>query len=151
MLVPCEDRSASTAWIRRHEPVSVSICSNVDREPKCFINKDQSLLVDDMMKCLGNISDEVYKLATEKWDYVFTELEEREKAFEPLPDDSDETAQQKQYSLEKLRALQGSFHHYCRQCPVLGFNSSNYDLNLVKTSLLTWLRNDKREKKQRDG
>ena len=147
VLIPCEERSAKTAWIRRHEPVSVSICSNVDRVPKCFVNEDPSLLVNDMMKSLGEISNKVYKMAMEKWSYVFTQLEELEKSFEPQSNDGDEVAEQKQYSLEKLRALQNSFDHYCRQCPVLGFNSSNYDLNLVKSSLLTWLRKDKRPKK----
>ena len=75
---------------------------------------------------------------------------EREKVFESLPDDSHETVQQKQYLLEKLHALQNSFGHYCRQCPVLGFNSSNYDLNIVKTSLLTWVRKNKKMKKHCD-
>ena len=103
-----------------------------------------------MLKYLGEISDDVYEMAKQKWSYVYTQLQEMEKAFQPVPDEGEDVADAKQKSLEKLRALQGSFDHYCRQCPVLGFNSSNYDLNLVMSSLLKWLLNDKRPKRQGD-
>ena len=43
---------------------------------------------------------------------------------------------------EKLTRLLGSLHHYCRQIPMLGFNSAKYDLNLVKSHLIPWLRWD---------
>ena len=150
VLIPCDEQTAKTAWIRRHEPVSVSICSNVRRDPQCFINQDQTSLIKEMMEYLGEISDEVYETAKQKWSYVFTQLEEMEKAFQPQPGEGEDVADIKQKSLEKLRALQGSFDHYCRQCPVVGFNSSNYDLNLVSSSLLKWLLNDKRPKRQGD-
>ena len=81
---------------------------------------------------------------------MFESLPDDSDETESLPDDSVETAQQKQYLLEKLHALHNSFGHYYRQCPVFGFNSSNYDLNIVKTSLLTWVRKDKRSKKHCD-
>ena len=45
-------------------------------------------------------------------------------------------------SLRKLRSLLGSLYHYCRQVPVLGFNSARYDLNLAKSHLIPWLRAD---------
>ena len=36
---------------------------------------------------------------------------------------------------KKITALKQRFEHYCSCTPVLGFNSSKYDLNLVKTKL----------------
>ena len=81
---------------------------------------------------------------------MFESLPDDSDETESLPDDSVETAQQKQYLLEKLHALHNSFGHYYRQCPVFGFNSSNYDLNIVKTSLLTWVRKNKKMKKHCD-
>ena len=45
-------------------------------------------------------------------------------------------------TLDNFQRLQGSLNHYCRQVPVLGFNSARYDLNLVKSQLIPWLRAD---------
>ena len=52
---------------------------------------------------------------------------------------------------EKLTRLLGSLYHYCRQIPVLGFNSAKYDLNLVKSQLIPWLRRDADPNKDDDG
>ena len=52
---------------------------------------------------------------------------------------------------EKLTRLLGSLYHYCRQIPVLGFNSAKYDLNLVKSQLIPWLRRDVDPNKDDDG
>ena len=55
-------------------------------------------------------------------------------------------------TLDKLTRLLGSLYHYCRQIPVLGFNNAKYDLNLVKSYLIPWLRADvdpdKKEEKE---
>ena len=37
--------------------------------------------------------------------------------------------------ISKIENLRASFSNYCRCVPVLGFNSSKYDLNLVKSKL----------------
>ena len=52
---------------------------------------------------------------------------------------------------EKLTRLLGSIYHYCRQIPVLGFNSAKYDLNLVKSQLIPWLWRDVDPNKDDDG
>ena len=44
--------------------------------------------------------------------------------------------------MKKISGLLGYFQHHCRQVPVLGFNSTCYDLNLVKSYLIPWLRKD---------
>ena len=38
--------------------------------------------------------------------------------------------------LSQLKDLRNSMELYCHQLPVLGFNSSKYDLNLLKTQLI---------------
>lgn len=38
-----------------------------------------------------------------------------------------------------IRRTRDRFETYCRQVPTIGFNSSNYDLNLVKTQLAAHL------------
>ena len=129
-------------WLRRHDPISVSVASNVT-----------------------GFSDKIYEEAKQKWKYVFDKLEERfqEMAGHGLraDDDKDEeededgetihqtpmteeeiTDKEWRRTHDKLVALQLSFNHYCRQVPVLGFNSAKYDLNLVKSHLIPWLQSD---------
>ena len=38
-------------WLRKHEPVSVSVASNMvgSEEPKCFVNADPERLIEEMM------------------------------------------------------------------------------------------------------
>ena len=48
---------------------------------------------------------------------------------------SDPRAKFRQTMLKKIQSLQGRFDDYCSCVPVLGFNSSKYDLNLVKSKL----------------
>ena len=41
---------------------------------------------------------------------------------------------------KKLEVLKEKFERYCSSVPVLGFNSSKYDLNLIKSKLAKILR-----------
>ena len=134
--------------IRRHEPISVSICSNIEgfTAPRCIVNANQSELVADMMEYLGKISDTSYEKAKQKWNYVFNELEKAKKHYQAEDGDPEDVTEAKSRSLNTVKALYNSFDHYCRQLPTLGFNCSHYDLNLIKNHLIPWLKNDKRPK-----
>ena len=44
-----------------------------------------------------------------------------------------------QVELKKVRELKKKFLHYCTQTPVLGFNSSKYDINLIKSKIFKHL------------
>ena len=159
-------------WLRRHDPISVSVASNVTgySEPQGFVNSDPKNLIEDMMQYMGEIVDHIYDEAEKKWKYVFEKLEEHleEMAGYGLgaaADDDDKTNKEEEgedgetisqvpmteeeitdkewrRTYNKLVKLQQSFIHYCRQVPVLGFNSARYDLNLVKSYLIPWLQND---------
>ena len=66
-------------WLRRHDPISVSVASNVEgyTEPRSFVELDPKDLIADMVDYMGDISDHIYQEAKEKWKYIFDELEKR--------------------------------------------------------------------------
>ena len=167
-------------WLRKHEPISVSVASNVPgfEEAKCFINADSKALIESMMTYMGSIAESVCHSAESKWSSVIEDLEDLIEKYElklgkeperkkrktnraqssgvghgKLKAEDDElkglTSEERQSVIsqwestcEKLTRLLGSLYHYCRQIPVLGFNSAKYDLNLVKSHLIPWLRGD---------
>ena len=69
-------------------------------------------LVEEFVACLETLQEESFDLAKKKWHHIFEKLKELE-----LPD------------------LSTKFEDYCQQLPILGYNSSNYDLNLLKGTL----------------
>ena len=173
-------------WLRKHEPVSVSVASNVDgsEEAKCFVNADPECLIQQMMTYMGSIADAACNSAESKWSSAIEELEglvekyetklgkeskrknknkapsmlhkedsNGEKELEGLTGDEKRSLiAHWESTIDKLTRLLGSLYHYCRQIPVLGFNSAKYDLNLVKSYLIPWLRADvdpdKKEEKE---
>ena len=164
-------------WLRKHEPISVSVASNVPgfEEAKCFVNPDPKELIESMMTYMGSIADSACDSAESKWSSEIEDLEDLIEKYElklgkepkrkkrrkesskighdklKVKDDelkglTDEERKsltsQWESTCEKLTRLLGSLYHYCRQIPVLGFNSAKYDLNLVKSHLIPWLRRD---------
>ena len=163
-------------WLRKHEPISVSVASNVvgSEEAKCFVNADQECLIEEMMTYMGSIADSACNSAESKWSSAIEELEDLVEKYETrlgkeskrknknkarsTPDKEESNGEKEleglsedekrsliarwESTLDKVTRLLGSFHHYCRQIPVLGFNSAKYDLNLVKPYLIPWLRAD---------
>lgn len=47
----------------------------------------------------------------------------------------DEEVKEEDGEAKKINQLYGKFNAYVSQVPVLGFNLTNYDLNLIKTKL----------------
>ena len=64
-------------WLRRHDPISVSISSNVDgfREPQGFVNQVPKALIEEMMEYMACISDRIYENAQVKWVTVIESLD----------------------------------------------------------------------------
>ena len=113
-----DQQTARLKWLRRHDPISVSVSSNVDgfREPRGFVNKDSKALIESMMEYIGSISDQVYENAQATWSSVITtldsilethnknlqdlqvKLEEEPKKYEDLKNHSEQT-------LKKLNRL----------------------------------------------
>ena len=69
--------SMELRWLRKHEPVSVSVASNVvgSEEPKCFVNADSEHLIEEMMTYMGSIADSACNSAESNWSSVIEELE----------------------------------------------------------------------------
>jgi hypothetical protein len=130
-------------WINQHFPISVSLCSNIPdhREPVCFVNADMDELLTTMIDRMTEMSIEANNMAQRKWEYVFDELEHERNRWQNLPkscnvdntDDGNQDLGAKM--LRKIENLIQKFERYCKQVPVLGYNSARYDLNLVKERL----------------
>ena len=103
----------------RHVPTCVGIASNVSgfEEGKCFITSgNEKELIQNLIDYLEAISLSAYRLVKEKFRPTFEALESNENI--------------------KKEDLLKDFDSYCRELIVLDFNSSSYDLNLVKPILI---------------
>jgi len=87
---------------------------------------DPQILVNSMVTYLENISDASYSLLCEAFSHVFEQLKETE-----------ETQQQNIDSLNvPAQTLRQKLQEYLRELPVVGFNSSRYDLSVIKPFLI---------------
>jgi hypothetical protein len=133
--------------------VSVSLCSNIEghTNPVCFVNENENDLIEDMLTGLNNIRNDVVKLTTNRWANVFEQLDNQISEFNALVNQSDESDPSNilkfcKKMLKDLEKLKEDFTHYCYCLPVLGFNSSRYDINLAKQHILKALRLDNNKK-----
>ena len=109
----------------RHVPMSVGIASNVPgfEEGKCFIVSDnEKELIQNLIDYLEAISLSAYRLVKKKFRPTFEAL-----------------VNSKNISRKNLLK---EFDLYCRELIVVDFNSSSYDLNLVKPILIECLLNE---------
>ena len=104
--------------------MSVGIASNVPgfEEGKCFITSgNEKELIKNLIDYLEAVSLLAYRLVKEKFKPAFEALESSENV--------------------RKENLMKKFDSYCRELIILGFNSSSYDLNLVKPVLIEHLLN----------
>ena len=100
-----------------HVPVSVSILSNVpgyDQKPIFICCNDPEELIDNFVKTLYDIAQKAKNNLLEKYNYIIERLEEKE--------------------AERLI-------NWCSVIPVVSFNGSKYDINLMKQYLHKSLNN----------
>ena len=86
ILKQTQDQSTDNLlWTTSHIPISVAIASNITsmNDSKCYVNKDLDSLLQSMMNRLSELQNESYKLSKQKWDYVFTKLDDEIKKWEP--------------------------------------------------------------------
>ncbi|XP_033729711.1 uncharacterized protein LOC117318893 [Pecten maximus] len=136
-----ETDSGKLQWTMEHVPISVSVCSNVlgFEEAVCLANPDTGELVFDMIERLEKIQETAQALATEKWKYVFEEIDEQ------LNQWNEYDGLAGKMMLNAFTKLKKSMEQYCSQLIVLGFNSARYDLNLIKKHIAKHLRMDEKE------
>lgn len=109
-------------------PASISVASNVPgyESAHCFATDgDSKQLVSDFVEYVFEISDTSYRLLNEKFENVFSELDTM---LTNLPPEDEKG------KLQLLR-LKKKLDQYLREMPVIGFNSSRYDINVIRKFL----------------
>lgn len=142
------DRTPKMEWITKHVPISFAVSSNVlgFTSPHCVVNEDIGELVTALSCTLSEIQVNAYELARSKWEYVYDGLENlrqvaiaegclREELYGTAPLSKEKEKDEDEIILKQLDQLKMKFEKYCKQLPVLGFNSAKYDLNLIKSKL----------------
>ena len=66
LCAPCEQLkdTSTTTWIGKHEPISVSISSNLNDEPVVLCDKDPKALITSLVEAIENLAN---KFKTEMW------------------------------------------------------------------------------------
>ena len=106
----------------RHVPLSFGVASNVPgfTEGVCYISSgDENELVMKLVEYLEGRADVSYGILKQKFDYVFAALENHPNC--------------------RREKLTTEFPLYLQELLVLDFNSSNYDLALIKPALISCL------------
>ena len=148
-----------TSWIGKHVPISVSIASNLLKDPIFICNEDPYQLIRDFVSSLTNIAEKSTLIMREKLNAFVLELEEKYWAVRQLvpvkdkevptgvedlfdneaePDEEEDEEleiRRLRCELKMLSKLRQDFENYYSTIPVFGFNSSRYDLNLIKEYL----------------
>ena len=131
----------------RHVPMSVSLVSNVpgnEGHYNFISNGCPQRLVDDMMSCLRNMSDAVYRLMREAMDPYYSQLDdlsfrhgkETECTWE-LEEAETEAGRMLSSSTGAcaLTKARWSLEQWMRCMSVVSFNGGRYDLQLIKPYL----------------
>ena len=149
--------TATTSWIGTHVPVSVSISSNLLKEPTFLCEKDPNRLIISFVAQLETLSAKNKADLRPKFLEVEAEIETRlsnissrleiisESQLENTIKAEGSNASKKflRYQQKQLLDLQCHFNNYVDTLPVFGFNSGKYELNLIKSYLIPHLLNDK--------
>ena len=157
-------RDANTkTWIGNLVPISVSISLNLVEEPIFLCNFDSDHLVASFNGAFENLASQgkakMKKLFLDiettkkiKLDNILEKHTQRQNRreharFGMSQDDCDNedcaSTQFLQKQKKQLIELQESLERYCNVLPVSGFNSANYDLNLIKSYLLPIVVNER--------
>ena len=142
--------SEKLTWEAKHEPLSVSICSNVPGfvEPKCFITMGKAEdLVMEMVNYLHNIQTTAqacvqeahqtyYKCLVEQLQQKLQLEENKEDTDDDVNMDETEKYGDKEKKSHPLYAVKLKYEQWMTQIPVIGFNSGKYDINMVKPHLV---------------
>jgi hypothetical protein len=119
------ESNARLQWKAEHVPASISVASNVPgyESAHCFVTDGYSKqLVSDFVEYVFEISDTSYRLLNEKFENEFSELDTM---LTNLPSEDEKG------KLQLLR-LKKKLDQYLWEMPVIGFNSSRYDINVIR-------------------
>ena len=141
---PFLNHTDSLTFIVKHVPISVSIQSNLISEPIfiCDINP-RSLVTKFLLELLALSKRNSMELR-QFFDPCFQLFQQKMNELNGnLPENVDDEEEDEASNLKVLRYLKKLYvrvkielERYCYNLPVFGFNSSRYDLNLIKEYLL---------------
>lgn len=128
ILAPIDEQhGANTQFTARHVPASVSISDNLTKQVRCFINEDPKQLLVEMFDYVHGVQAKIVEFYERKFgaliEAVLDEAKRKPAPGEKLIDDS-----------KKLERIY--------QVPLVGFNSSRYDVNLIRNHLFDVLGDD---------
>ena len=147
----------TTTWIGKHEPILVSISSNLlqetiflcNRDPKTLIKSFVAALVELASKSIAEILPKFSSLENAvktRVNSIFEELNKMKSESTPQfefqyikDEETDMSTQFLQIQKNQLLDLQQHFERYVNTLPVFGFNNGKYDLILIKSYLLPYL------------
>ena len=150
----------TTNWIGKHEPLSVSISTNLIKEPVFLCDKDPKTLNLCFVEALEELANKnktemlckiasTQEIINSRVIATFEKLNERKSqttsSFEfesecmEDEEEADMSIQFLQMQKNKLLDMQQLFERYINTLPVFGFKSGRYDLNLIKSYLLHYL------------
>ena len=155
---------AKLVYTHEHQPVSVSICSNIPgfQSPHTIIDSTPRSLVNCMFEHFHEIRRRQQELAKERWypyyDQLLQKINDRlhEKLIEfpfysPYPIDGD-TGLDNEDSLQSFKSflardlyltqllkLAKKFQRYVSQCVIVGFNNGSYDNNIIRGEMMRYL------------
>ena len=145
-----------TTWVGRHEPISVSISSNLIDKPIFICEPEPRKLVEHFVDALQKLAAKSEKDMRMRFKDVSASLCDKITNVSNAMS-SDQTEITGNLALRPpghsikfldkkknvLLDLQKSLEEYISTLPVFGFNSSRYDLNLIKSYLIPILINEK--------
>ena len=152
-------------WIGKHNPISVSISSNLITMPKFLCNSNPRDLVESFIDAVEDLATqskaqmklkflEMETAIKSKLTRTLESLNERryrnqrvfefeDHCFEDDNEEKDTLTQLLQMQKNQLIELQEHLERYCNVLPVFRFNSAKYDINLTKSYLLPILINER--------
>ena len=149
----------TTKWIGKHIAISVSISSNLLKEPIFLCSSDPHHLVTSFIGALENLALQSKAIMKNlfldikttiniKLGSILEKLTHRHNRREQAHLDGCNkktctSTQFLQIQKEQLIDLQERLERYCNVLPIFGFNSAKYDLNLKKSYLLPILVNER--------
>ena len=163
ICVPSEELkpTETITWIGKHEPISVSISSNLLDKPIFLCAKDpQSLIIDfvanfellaeknktemrsNFLEIENNIKKRLHTIFSILNERVsFNKIEAREYEDECIENEEETDASTHFLRIQKnqLIDLMQHLERYTNTLPVFGFNSGRYDINLIKSYLIPYL------------
>ena len=140
--------SEKLTWEAKHEPLSVSICSNVPgfMDPKCIITVGSAEdLVMEMVNYLHNIQTTAQACVQEAHQTYYNDLVELLQQKQQLEENKGDTddddvimdeIEDKEKKSHPLYTVKFKYEQWMMQIPVIGFNSGKYDINMVKPHLV---------------